>query len=73
MTATPDTTAPTRPEGVELHHADGTVTLCELAYVGVRDGSHIWSVLAVARAGDQLHIAVLPGHTGLTFNAALLD
>ena len=67
MTTTEPPAGLPAPEGVEVVHADGTVTPCTTEYRELRDGAHVWAVVgARLTAGDQLRVALLPGHTGLT-------
>lgn len=56
---------PTPPEGVRIQHLDGTVTPCEIFYVGVEGGMHCWEVTIrfQPRLGDHLAIDVLPPQT----------
>jgi len=60
------TDARPRPQGVAIHHADGTITACELAYQGVNDdGMTVWEIATQVRftKGDQLHVDVFPAQT----------
>jgi hypothetical protein len=61
----------TKPVGVRLHRADGTVLDVELVDEGVDDeGMRNWVIAnAVYRPGDHITIAVLPAMTGITFQA----
>lgn len=57
-----------RPEGVTIHHPDGTTTVCELAYVGIEDGLHTWAAATPYRPGrDQVTIEMLPAHSCVRF------
>ena len=52
-----------RPEGVLIHHPDGTTTPCELADTGVHDddGKRVWTVATPMRLGvDRVSVARLP-------------
>lgn len=54
--------AGTRPEGVVIHHPDGTSTPCELACAGIdEDGLVAWDVMTPYRLGvDHVTVDVLP-------------
>ena len=54
-----------RPEGVVIHHPDGSATPCELADAGIDDnGLHVWEVATPIRLGvDRVSVGRLPAHT----------
>lgn len=57
-----------RPEGVRIVHADGQVTPCEPAFVGIdSEGFAVWDIMTPfdAAAGDRLHVAMMPGRSSL--------
>ena len=62
-TGTEHSPAGGRPEGVLIHHPDGTTTPCELADTGVHDddGKRVWTVATPMRLGvDRVSVARLP-------------
>ena len=54
-----------RPEGVVIHHPDGSATPCELADAGLDDnGLHVWEVATPIRLGvDRVSVGRLTAHT----------
>jgi hypothetical protein len=64
------TRLPPRPQGVRVEHADGSQTPCELTYAGTDSGGiHLWDAVTAFNPdrGDRLHVACLPGRSGLVF------
>jgi hypothetical protein len=61
----------TPPEGVKVVRADGAVIPGELVYRGRdEDGQHLWELAGmILRPGDRLYADVMPGHTGIGFQA----
>lgn len=57
-----------RPEGVQITHADGSQTLCELAFRGVDgDGFAVWDVASPFNpATDRLSVAMMPARSALS-------
>lgn len=60
-----------KPVGVRLHRADGSVLNCELADEGVdADGMHNWRIANIVyREGDSITVEMLPPMTGIGFSA----
>jgi hypothetical protein len=65
-----------RPQGVAVHHADGTITPCELAYQGINnEGVTVWKVATKVRFndGDRLCVDSLPGMNAIAMPTDLED
>lgn len=62
-----DMTEPRRPQGVRYMTKDDEEVPCELTYVGLEDGLHIWEVIPDRDPEPHwiLHADVLPGKTTL--------
>lgn len=65
--STSDAPSPRRPEGVRYITKDDEEVPCELEYVGIDDGLHVWEVIPDRDPEPHwiLHADVLPGKTTL--------
>lgn len=61
------------PQNVRVIHMDGSVTPCEIAYVGVVEGIHTWRVTTHLRPhfGDRLVVDKMSPKTALSMTSTI--